>query len=72
MGNTFASSVYAKNYKSRLSFEEFLNYLNYGLKLLKRGKPHRMDEAESIAMEIALEYNMEQLMKQIAYTDDYE
>lgn len=72
MTNTLASSVYARKYKTTLSFDEFLSYLNYGMKLLKRSKPRHLDQAESIAMEIALEYNMEQVMKQVSFTDDYE
>lgn len=73
MGTTFAKNIYKKKYEGQLSFDEFLSSLNRGMKLLKRGKPQMLDATDSVAMEIALEYNMELVFKQLTVSqEDYD
>jgi hypothetical protein len=71
MASSFVMNIYRRKYEGEISFDQFQAYLNKGLTLLRRSKPST-DPQDAKAIEIALEYNMESVMRQLnASNSDY-
>lgn len=71
MENNFISHIYKDKYKAQLSYDQYLTFLNRGQKILKKRKENsNMSDQEIMAMNIALDYNMQVVVYQLSTPDD--
>ena len=70
MASSFVMNIYRRKYEGQITFDQFQAYLNKGLNLLRRSKP-TADPQDAKAIEIALEYNMESVMRQLNSSQDF-
>lgn len=71
MENNFISHIYKDKYKGQFSYDQYLTFLNKGQKILKKRKENsNMTDQEVMAMNIALDYNMQVVVYQLGATDD--
>ena len=71
MKSTFAKNIYHKKYEGQISYDQFMAYLAKGLSLLKNCNPAKMNDKDIIAMNIAMDYNMETIVRQVSSSKEY-
>ena len=71
MKNTFAKKIYKNKYETDLSYDQFMAYLTKGLSLLRTSKPGNLNDNDIKAMNIAMEYNLELVIKQSSSSREF-
>jgi hypothetical protein len=72
MKNSFAKKIYRNKYERDLSYDQFMSYLTKGLSLLRTSKPNNLSDNDIKAMNIAMEYNLELVIRQSSANEFYD